>query len=259
MIGDSLPMRQLYRKARLVAGRTTTVLIAGPTGCGKELVARALHQLSPRVRKPFVVVNCAAIPDSLVESELFGHARGAFTGAVQAQIGRIPAAHGGTLFLDEVGDLSLAAQAKLLRFLERREVQRLGTNDVFTVDVRVLAASHWDLAERAAKGEFREDLYYRLGVFPLQVPPLAERREDIVHLAEHVLKLLADSAKLAVPRLSPEARHMLVSHPWRGNVRELQHVMERAAILSDGNPLLGPEHICFAPSPVQGGLRVQAA
>ncbi len=259
MIGDSPPMRELYRKARLVAQRSTTVLISGPTGCGKELVARAIHALSSRSHKPFVVVNCAAIPDSLVESELFGHVRGAFTGAVQSQTGRIPAAHGGTLFLDEVGDLSPAAQAKLLRFLELREVQRLGGSEVFTVDVRVVAASHRDLTECAGKGEFREDLYYRLAVFPLEVPGLAERRDDIVRLAEHVLKSLSAAAKLVAPRLSAEARQMLLSHPWRGNVRELQHVMERASILSDGKLVVDAEHICFTASPSPGALRVRAA
>ena len=171
MIGNSQAMQSIYRLARLVAPRTTTVLIVGQTGSGKELVARALHALSPRSMKPFVAVNCAAIPEALLESELFGHARGAFTGAVQAQVGRIPAAHGGTLFLDEVSELPLGMQAKLLRFLEQKEVQRLGTSDVTHVDVRVVAASNVDLAGRAGRGDFREDLFYRLAAFPLELPP----------------------------------------------------------------------------------------
>ncbi len=170
MIGDSAAMQRVYKMVRLVASRTTTVLIAGATGTGKELVARALHALSPRSAKPLVVVNCAAIPEALLESELFGYARGAFTGAVQSQLGRIPAAHGGTLFLDEVSELALGMQAKLLRFLEQKEIQRLGTSELTRVDVRVLAASNVDLAGRAARGEFRQDLFYRLSAFPIELP-----------------------------------------------------------------------------------------
>ncbi len=245
MIGRSPAMRRLYRLARLVAPRTTTVLIAGATGSGKELVARALHRLGPRAGKPFIAVNCAAIPEALLESELFGHARGAFTGAVQAQVGRIPAAHGGTLFLDEVSELPLGMQAKLLRFLEEKEVQRLGATEPTRVDVRVVAASNVDLAGRAGRGEFREDLFYRLTAFPLEVPALAERREDIVPLAEHFLACMAAAMSAPCPRLSGEARCLLESHAWMGNVRELQHVMERASILGEaGDTVLG-EHIYF--------------
>jgi DNA-binding NtrC family response regulator len=182
MIGRSEAMQRVCRLAQLVAPRSTTVLIVGPTGSGKELVARAVHQLSPRAAKPFVAVNCAAISEALLESELFGHARGAFTGAVQAQVGRIPAAHGGTLFLDEVSELPFGMQAKLLRFLEQKEVQRLGTAELTRVDVRVVAASNVDLAGRAGRGEFREDLFYRLAAFPLELPPLSERRIDIIPL-----------------------------------------------------------------------------
>jgi DNA-binding NtrC family response regulator len=257
MIGRSPGMQALYRMAQLVAPHTTSVLIVGPTGSGKELVARALHALSPRAGKPFVAVNCAAIPDALLESELFGYARGAFTGAVQAQVGRIPAAHGGTLFLDEVSELPLATQAKLLRFLEQKEVQRLGTADVVRVDVRVVAASNVDLAARAGKGEFREDLFYRLAAFPLELPPLNERVVDIVPLAEHFLECMAAAMNMACPRLSPEAVHILENHPWRGNVRELQHVMERASILVQNADTILPEHLYFpfqqsiAPSPAR--------
>jgi len=217
----------------------------GPTGSGKELVARALHELSPRAAKPFVAVNCAAIPEALLESELFGHARGAFTGAVQAQVGRIPAAHGGTLFLDEVSELPFGMQAKLLRFLEQKEVQRLGTAEVTRVDVRVIAASNVDLAGRAGRGEFREDLFYRLSAFPLELPPLMERRSDIIPLAEHFLACMAAAMSVPCPRLSGEAVRVLEGHAWKGNVRELQHVMERASILVEsGDTVLG-EHLYF--------------
>jgi DNA-binding NtrC family response regulator len=245
MIGRSGAMQRIYRLAQLVAPRTTTVLIVGPTGSGKELVARALHELSPRAAKPFVAVNCAAIPEALLESELFGHARGAFTGAVQAQVGRIPTAHGGTLFLDEVSELPFGMQAKLLRFLEQKEVQRLGTAELTRVDVRVIAASNVDLAGRAGRGEFREDLFYRLSAFPLELPPLSERRIDIVPLAEHFLACMAAAMCGPCPHLSGEAVRILEAHPWKGNVRELQHVMERASILvENGNTVLS-EHLYF--------------
>ena len=245
MIGQSEAMRQVYRMARLVAPRTTTVLIAGATGSGKELVARALHALSPRAGKVFVAVNCAAIPEALLESELFGHSRGAFTGAVQAQAGRIPAAHGGTLFLDEVSELPLGMQAKLLRFLEQKEIQRLGTPEVTRVDVRVVAASNVDLAARAGRGEFRADLFYRLSAFPLELPPLCKRREDIVPLAEHFLACMAAAIGSPRPSLSEEAARTLECHPWHGNVRELQHVMERASILVEDSDTILPEHLYF--------------
>ncbi|HXM66834.1 MAG TPA: sigma-54 dependent transcriptional regulator [Candidatus Acidoferrum sp.] len=245
MIGRSEAMQRVYQLAQLVAPRSTSVLIVGPTGSGKELVARALHRLSPRVAKPFVAVNCAAIPEALLESELFGHARGAFTGAVQPQPGRISAAHGGTLFLDEVGELPFGTQAKLLRFLDQKEVQRLGTAEVTRVDVRVIAASNVDLAGRAGKGEFREDLFYRLSVFPLELPPLAERRADIVPLAEHFLACVADAMSGPCPLLSEEAVRILEGHSWKGNVRELQHVMERAAILLEKGTTVLTEHLYF--------------
>ncbi|MFZ0317582.1 MAG: sigma-54 dependent transcriptional regulator [Candidatus Sulfotelmatobacter sp.] len=245
MIGRSQAMQRVYRLARLVAPRSTTVLIAGATGSGKELVARALHRLSPRAGKTFVAVNCAAIPETLLESELFGHVKGAFTGAVQAQVGRIPAAHGGTLFLDEVSELPLGMQAKLLRFLEEKEVQRLGTSEVSRVDVRVVAASNADLAGRAERGEFREDLFYRLAAFPLELPPLAERREDILPLAEHFLACMAAAIGGVCPRLHNEAAAVLENHEWRGNVRELQHVMERASILVENGDTVHAEHLYF--------------
>lgn len=245
MVGRSEAMQRVYRLARLVAPRTTTVLIAGATGSGKELVACALHHLSPRASKPFVAVNCAAIPEALLESELFGHARGAFTGAVQAQVGRIPGANGGTLFLDEVSELPLGMQAKLLRFLEQKEVQRLGTAEVTHVDVRVIAASNVDLAGRAGRGEFREDLFYRLSAFPLELPSLTARRGDIIPLAEHFLACMATAMSGPCPRLSAEAIRVLENHTWKGNVRELQHVMERASILVETGDTILSEHLYF--------------
>ncbi len=246
MIGASTAMQRLYRLTRLVAPRLTTVLILGATGTGKELVARAIHQLSPRAANSWVVVNCAAIPETLLESELFGYARGAFTGAVQAYAGRIHAAQGGTLFLDEVGELPLSLQAKLLRFLEQKEVQRLGSSDAVRVEVRVLAATNCDLEEQVEEGKFRRDLYYRLSAFPLELPPLTERHGDILPLAEHFLRLSAGPSPSVAPVLTPEAVRRLESHVWQGNVRELQQVMERAMILADGASRILPEHLHFS-------------
>ena len=230
LIGESAPMRELTRLIRLVAPRSAAVLIEGETGTGKEVVASAIHRLSSRASKPLTVLNCAAIPEALLEAELFGHTRGAFTGAVQSRTGRIEAAHGGTLFLDEIGELPLPLQAKLLRFLECGEIQRVGDNEVARVDVRIIAATHRDLEQRVVDGAFRLDLYHRLAVFPIEVPALHGRLEDLPALAEHLLaRLGADAPRKS---LSADALQALRQHNWPGNVRELAHVLERAVILA---------------------------
>lgn len=243
MIGSSPEMQQVYRMVRMVAPRNTTVLILGGTGTGKELVARAIHFLGPRSRQAFVTVNCAAIPETLLEAELFGYTRGAFTGAFQTRVGRLQAAHGGTLFLDEVGDLPASMQAKLLRFLQDGEVQRLGSSDVLRLDVRVIAATNVDLAERVRQKTFREDLYYRLSVFPIQIQPLQERVEDILPLSLHFLTGFCRESGASTKKISSGSRVILERHSWPGNVRELQHVMERAFILSGKSPEILREHI----------------
>jgi transcriptional regulator with GAF, ATPase, and Fis domain len=243
LVGASEPMRELARLIRLVAPRSTTVLIEGETGTGKEVVAQALHRLSERVGKPFAVLNCAAIPESLLEAELFGHTRGAFTGAVQSRTGRIEAAHGGTLFLDEIGEMPMALQAKMLRFLECGELQRVGDNETVRVDVRVIAATHQPLLEKAEERTFRLDLYHRLAVFPVEVPALRERMEDIGLLAEHFLEKMGQ--QMPRKRLSTEAEAKLHEHHWPGNVRELMHVLERGVILSGDRMEIGAEEIRY--------------
>jgi transcriptional regulator with GAF, ATPase, and Fis domain len=232
MMGVGAGLAQIFRLARLVAPRQTTVLITGETGTGKELVARGIHKISARSKSPFVVVNCAAIPEQLLEAELFGHARGAFTGAVQSRLGQIHVAQGGTLFLDEVGELPLSMQAKLLRFLQDGEVQRLGSSDIFHVDVRVISATNVNLLRRIQERQFRQDLYYRLAVFPLELPPLRQRREDIVPLAGHFLDAFSEQSCVPLKTLLPSAGALLRQYLWPGNVRELQHAVERAFILS---------------------------
>ena len=243
MVGKSSGMVELAHMVRLVAPRSTTVLIIGDTGTGKELVAKAVHSLSARSSKPFVVLNCAAIPESLLEAELFGHTRGAFTGAVQSRAGRIEAAHGGTLFLDEIGEMPLALQAKMLRFLESGELQRVGENETTRVDVRVVAASHQPLQQRATEGTFRLDLYHRLAVFPVSVPALRDRMEDMPQLSAYLLDRMGEG--MPVKRLSAAAGQRLMEHDWPGNVRELAHVLERGAILAEDRRDIAREEIRF--------------
>ena len=249
-------MQQIYRLARLVAPRDTAVLIVGPTGTGKELVARGIHQLSRRSQRPFVVVNCAAIPETLLEAELFGFTRGAFTGADQSRLGRIHAAHGGTLLLDEVGELPVSMQCKLLRFVQGGEVQRLGSADIFRVDVRLIASTNADLVKRVRENKFREDFYYRLAVFPLDLPPLRERGEDILPVARYFLEILCGRENVPLKVFSPEAENVLQNYTWPGNVRELQHWIERAFVLAEDNAQIQADHLAMpskALNPLQPG------
>jgi transcriptional regulator with GAF, ATPase, and Fis domain len=242
MLGSSRSIQKVYRLARMVAPRDTTVLIMGETGTGKELVANAIHKLSSRASQPFVVVNCAAIPETLFESELFGYSRGAFTGAVQSRLGKIHAAQGGTLFLDEVGELPLSMQAKLLRFLQNGEVQRLGSSEVGSVDVRVVCATNMRLLDHVQAKQFRQDLYYRLAIFPILLPPLRERTEDIQVLSAHFLAELSAENSVPCKDLAPSALALLQQSRWDGNVRELQHAIERAFILSGNENAVRVEH-----------------
>jgi two-component system response regulator GlrR len=232
IITRSPVMEDLLRQAKLVADSDASVLIFGDSGTGKELLARAIHRASPRHDRPFIAVNCGAIPGELLESELFGHARGAFTGAVQAHKGLFQAADGGTLLLDEIGDMPLSLQVKLLRVLQEGEVRPVGSTQAIPVDVRVISATHRDLDAHKASGQFREDLYYRLNVVSLGLPTLAERREDIPLLAAYFLRKLAERYRRPVPTLAPEAMALLVAAPWPGNVRQLLNLLEQALALT---------------------------
>ncbi len=234
LIGVCSAMQALYQRIVKVAPTDTTVLILGESGTGKELVAKALHQQSHRLKGPLISVNCAAIPESLIESELFGHEKGAFTGANQLRKGLVEAADGGTLFLDEIGELPLEAQARLLRLLQEKEVRRVGAVQSRKIDVRVIAATHRDLKRLAARGAFREDLYYRLHVVELNLPPLRERGADIIELAQYFLRQSCDRLKRTALQLSDNAIDAIAQYNWPGNVRELQNAIERAAVLCDG-------------------------
>jgi transcriptional regulator with GAF, ATPase, and Fis domain len=255
LIGDSPALEAVLDGVRRVAPTSSTVLIQGETGTGKELIARAIHNISPRCGRPFIKLNCAAIPLDLLESELFGHEKGAFTGAIAQKLGRFELADKGTLFLDEVGDIPPSLQPKLLRILQEQEFERLGGNLTHQVDVRLVAATHRDLAGMVRDGDFRSDLYFRLNVFPVQLPPLRERRADIPALVEHFVDILGRRVGRQIDRIPDETILALCSYDWPGNIRELQNLIERAVILSeDGvlpNPLLtaGTQRTNVSPTP----------
>jgi two-component system response regulator HydG len=232
IIGTSLAMKELFETLSMAAPTEATVLLLGESGTGKELVANAIHQNSPRRDKPYVKVNCAALPETLLESELFGHEKGAFTGAIDKKKGRFERADGGTLFLDEIGEMSPPTQTKILRVLQEREFEAVGGTKTIKVDVRIIAATNKDLAEEVRKGGFREDLYYRLNVVPITIPPLRERTEDIPLLAEHFLRIYSDKNKRKIRGFDPGVMHAFIGYSWPGNVRELENIVERTVIMS---------------------------
>jgi formate hydrogenlyase transcriptional activator len=240
IIGNSPALEEVLEQVERVAPTDSTVLIQGETGTGKELIARAIHNLSVRCGCPFVKLNCAAIPFDLLESELFGHERGAFTGAIAQKIGRFELADKGTLFLDEVGDIPPALQPKLLRVLQEQEFERLGSNRTHKVDVRLVAATNRNLADMVKRNEFRSDLYYRLNVFPIPLPPLRARRQDITALVEHFVEIYARRMDKQIEHISPETMSALISYQWPGNIRELQNFIERSVILTSGSVLYPP-------------------
>ncbi len=239
IVGTATSMQDVYRMVRLAAPRSANVLLIGETGTGKEVIARAVHKLSSRKDGPYIRVNCGALHENLLESELFGHVKGAFTGAIENKAGRFEAAHGGSIFLDEINSMSPKLQVKLLRVLQEREFERVGESRTIRVDVRVIAATNSSLEELVERGEFREDLYYRLNVVPIVLPPLRERREDIPMLAKFFLKRYAEANKLPViPELTPAVIETIQKHDWPGNVRELENAIERLVVLSDHGALL---------------------
>jgi DNA-binding NtrC family response regulator len=233
IIGKSKPMQEVYQTLEKVAPTDSSVLIYGESGTGKELIARAIHKLSPRKDKPFIRVNCGALVETLLESELFGHEKGAFTGAMKRKKGRFELAHQGSIFLDEIGDISAAMQLKLLRVLQEKEFERVGSEETIQVDVRVMAATNKNLSELVQQGKFREDLYYRLHIIPIYLPPLRERNEDIPLLVNHFLKKLTNELNKPLKKISDSAMDKLLSYHWPGNIRELENVIERAVVLCD--------------------------
>jgi formate hydrogenlyase transcriptional activator len=240
IIGHSPALKSALLEVERVAPTDSTVLVLGETGTGKELIAHAIHNLSARCGRPFVKLNCAAIPFDLLESELFGHEKGAFTGAISQKIGRFEMADSGTLFLDEIGDIPLALQPKLLRVLQEKEFERLGSGRTHQINVRLIAATHRDLTELVRRGEFRSDLYYRLNVFPVLIPPLRERREDIPVLVSHFVEVFARRMGKHIDQVPHTTMNALIAYPWPGNVRELQNLIERAVIRSDDGVLPNP-------------------
>src|ERR1700732_315123 len=240
IIGHSAKMRAIFDMIMTVAPQTSRVLITGETGTGKELVARTIHETSARSKEPFITINCGAFPETLLESELFGYVKGAFTGANENRQGLFRGAHGGTIFLDEIGNMSLPMQVKLFRVLQEGKVRPVGSNEESDVDVRIIAATNKDFEKEIAEGRFREDLYYRLSVIPIQLPPLRDRREEIPHLARHFLEPFRKVSETTVERLSPEAMRQLEAYEWPGNVRELENTMERAVALESGSEISLP-------------------
>jgi formate hydrogenlyase transcriptional activator len=258
IIGKSSALRRLLQMVETVAGEDSTVLLLGETGTGKELIARAIHGLSPRKARPFVKLNCAAIPTGLLESELFGHERGSFTGAIAQKIGRLEVAHQGTLFLDEIGDIPLELQPKLLRVLQEREFERLGSTRTQKVDVRIVAATHRDLEGMILQNLFRSDLYYRLNVFPIHLPALRERPEDIPLLVQHCVQQATRRMRKTIDTIPSETMEALIRYRWPGNIRELENVIERAVILSPGPVLqLLPRDLKSRITPAQNADRDQ--
>jgi two-component system, NtrC family, response regulator len=241
LVGESPEILSVFKTIKQVAPSSSSVLLLGESGTGKELFAQALHQNSPRKNRPFVKVACAALPETLLESELFGHEKGAFTGALYSRAGRFEVADGGTLFLDEIGDISPTVQVKVLRFLEEREFERVGGNRTYKVDVRIVVATHRDLGKKVEEGTFREDLFYRLNVIEIHIPPLRQRTGDIPLLAYHFLRKYAEPNRKEIRSISDEALALLLQHPWPGNVRQLENAMERAVVLSN-EPVLTPAH-----------------
>jgi transcriptional regulator with GAF, ATPase, and Fis domain len=242
IIGESPALKSALEKAECVASTDATVLLLGETGTGKELIAHAIRNFSSRRERPFIKLNCAAIPFDLLESELFGHEKGAFTGAIAQKIGRFEMADKGTLFLDEIGDIPLALQPKLLRVLQEQEFERVGSGRTHKVEVRLVAATHRNLEDMVRRNEFRSDLYYRLNVFPIELPPLRDRREDIMALMTHFVNIYCRTMRKTIEHIPPETISSFVSYSWPGNIRELQNMVERAVILSNGGVLHNPLH-----------------